>query len=220
MSAITTRAVAGSGTSGAGGEQATVDAAKKRVMRLAAGTGRGTRAAPERAEEMLEAFEALEGLNATLAPADEPELLDGWWALLYNAPADPASASVANTTEGPVLGRLRPFFQLFARSTGQNQEIDSRGGTVANVADFELLGGAVKGSLNLRGTCARASSTRLDVEFTDAVLTLGGWKGTLSLSAVRPQGWVETTFLDGDLRLGRGDKGSIFVAYRGAERDG
>ena len=58
------------------------------------------------------------------------------------------------------------------------------------------------------------------MEFTDAVLTLGGWKGTLSLSAVRPQGWVETTFLDGDLRLGRGDKGSIFVAYRGAERDG
>lgn len=28
------------------------------------------------------------------------------------------------------------------------------------------------------------------------------------------QGWVETTFLDEDLRIGRGDKGSIFVTAR------
>jgi len=31
------------------------------------------------------------------------------------------------------------------------------------------------------------------------------------------QGWVETTYLDDDLRVGRGDKGSIFVAARRPE---
>jgi hypothetical protein len=29
-----------------------------------------------------------------------------------------------------------------------------------------------------------------------------------------PQGWVDTTYLDEDFRIGRGDKGSIFVAAR------
>ncbi len=34
------------------------------------------------------------------------------------------------------------------------------------------------------------------------------------LSRPGPQGWIETTYLDEDLRIGRGDKGSIFVASR------
>ena len=29
-----------------------------------------------------------------------------------------------------------------------------------------------------------------------------------------PEGWLDTTYLDEDLRLGRGDKGSTFVTVR------
>ena len=28
------------------------------------------------------------------------------------------------------------------------------------------------------------------------------------------QGWVDTTYLDSDFRIGRGDKGSVFVTQR------
>ena len=67
----------------------------------------------------------------------------------------------------------------------------------------------------------RASATRLNVEFTQADLALGSWRGSLSLSFVQPKGSVETTYLDADgLRLGRGDKGSIFVAKRGPPPQG
>jgi hypothetical protein len=31
-----------------------------------------------------------------------------------------------------------------------------------------------------------------------------------------PEGWLDTTYLDADLRLGRGDKGSTFVTVRRA----
>ena len=38
-------------------------------------------------------------------------------------------------------------------------------------------------------------SVRLAAEFTDFVLQIGSWKTQFSLSAVRPQGWVQTTYL-------------------------
>ena len=33
-----------------------------------------------------------------------------------------------------------------------------------------------------------------------------------------PEGWLDTTYLDDDMRLGRGDKGSTFVTVRRGER--
>ena len=38
-------------------------------------------------------------------------------------------------------------------------------------------------------------SVRLAAEFTDFVLQIGSWKTQFSLSAIRPQGWVQTTYL-------------------------
>jgi hypothetical protein len=32
--------------------------------------------------------------------------------------------------------------------------------------------------------------------------------------SARLQGWVDTTYLDEDFRIGRGDKGSVFVTAR------
>ena len=34
------------------------------------------------------------------------------------------------------------------------------------------------------------------------------------MSRASTQGWVDTTYLDDDLRIGRGDKGSVFVTAR------
>lgn len=123
----------------------------------------------------------------------------------------------ATTTEGPVLGALRPVFRAVARSKRQRQRLDPAEGAVSNRADFALFPGGdleVAGFLDLRGTCAKSSPTRLDVELTEAVLGIGRWEGALSLRWVRPRGWVEVTYLDDTYRIGRGDKGSVFVAVR------
>ena len=37
---------------------------------------------------------------------------------------------------------------------------------------------------------------------------------TFRLACLRLQGWVDTTYLDSDFRIGRGDKGSVFVTQR------
>jgi hypothetical protein len=64
-----------------------------------------------------------------------------------------------------------------------------------------------------------AISRRVQVEFTHFDLTLGSWSTRVPLTAVKPRGWIETTYLDEEgFRVGRGDKGSIFVAVRMRER--
>ena len=61
---------------------------------------------------------------------------------------------------------------------------------------------------------AVSGARSIDVELTEAVLGIGRWEGALSLRWVRPRGWVEVTYLDDTYRIGRGDKGSVFVAVR------
>ena len=62
-------------------------------------------------------------------------------------------------------------------------------------------------------------ATRLLVAFRRVALTLGklpslvvplGWIN----DGKGPEGWLDTTYLDDDMRLGRGDKGSTFVTAR------
>lgn len=39
---------------------------------------------------------------------------------------------------------------------------------------------------------------------------------TVQVMCILLQGWVDTTYLDDDFRIGRGDKGSVFVTARQA----
>ena len=66
---------------------------------------------------------------------------------------------------------------------------------------------------------AGGESIRLDVAFQRVKITLGPLPPlTIPLTFVNdgkgPQGWLDTTFLDDTMRLGRGDKGSTFVTVR------
>jgi len=57
-----------------------------------------------------------------------------------------------------------------------------------------------------------------DVQFLDFELRFGSREAPLQLelplSLLSPRGAVETTYLDEDVRIGRGDKGSVFVCAR------
>lgn len=102
-----------------------------------------------------------------------------------------------------------------------------------NIASFSLLGDALAGELNIAGTCRPApddtEAVQVDVTFTAFTLQLGAARITVPLEWASPQvyaamplllytrgaqGWVRTTFLDDELRIGRGDKGSVFVTAR------
>jgi hypothetical protein len=71
-----------------------------------------------------------------------------------------------------------------------------------------------------------ATPTRLDVQFLSFDIELGPAPSAgapaaasplrlaLPLTLLAPRGSVETTYLDNALRIGRGDKGSVFVCAR------
>ena len=109
----------------------------------------------------------------------------------------------------------------FLRSKGNFQDVDldlARGaGGVENRAEFAALGGSTRLVVSLRGECSLDAviSNRLHVRFREVEIALGSLRPLrASLDAFEPRGWIDTAFVDDDLRVGRGDKGSIFVAAR------
>jgi len=200
---------------------------KARLKRLAANTRRGKEAAPEVRSGVLEAVRELEALSPEPDPVGS-RLLSGTWSLLYNG-ADRVDDEEWRRSSGEVEGPFLSFFKPIARGVvetrGDTQVFDVDNGRVENIAAFRVFG-RWDGSLNIRGTCEKVPpeetggrSVRLAVEFTDFVLTVGSWSTEVSLNAVRPQGWVQTTYLDEDFRIGRGDKGSVFITARKLAED-
>ena len=117
-----------------------------------------------------------------------------------------------------MLSALSPlaFKGKVVKRTGVSQVIDVAAGTISNVASFALFNGSKQGYLDVKGSVKKAqgSETRVDVEFEAAEVCVPPFKFSIPLSWARPKGWVETTFLDEELRIGRGDKGSVFVTAR------
>lgn len=107
---------------------------------------------------------------------------------------------------------------------GNFQDIDAFKGEVLNRAELAMFG--VPLEVEIVASCTpvdpRATggeSRRLAVAFRKVRLTLGSLPTlTIPLGWVNggrgPEGWLDTTYLDDDMRLGRGDKGSTFVTVR------
>lgn len=117
----------------------------------------------------------------------------------------------------------------FAKTTSNMQVIDAYNGLVSNQASLDVFWGLVPLHIAIRGRCQRSEerpTTRLDVFFDDVSFSVGPLKEsaaklfTIPLGWANggrgPEGWVEVTYVDETLRLGRGDKGSVFVTARRA----
>ena len=101
-----------------------------------------------------------------------------------------------------------------ARATGTWQTIDRAARRVSNEAELEVGNAVLR--VTVGGSAVAASPTRLDVQFLDFEVALEPTplRLALPLSLLAPRGAVETTYLDGEVRIGRGDKGSVFVCAR------
>ncbi|KAH7445492.1 hypothetical protein KP509_01G011500 [Ceratopteris richardii] len=195
-----------------------LDDFKKILIKAVANTNRGKNTTPEERKRIFEMIMELENLNPAENPVNSP-YLSGYWSLLYTAPVDEIkSDKYAGTQEGPFLARVKPLAFGSVRQTRSSQVIDVERGIAKNIADFTFLGR--NGTLTIQGKASPSQvvgkeRVRLDVTFDSFSVKIGDWTfPTISLQWINPQGWVDTTFLDQDMRVGRGDKGSVFVSVR------
>lgn len=141
-----------------------------------------------------ERIEALEQHNPTPAPLAHPELLTARWRLTYTT-----SDSILGTKRSRLFRpRYATIFQHIdaTRLKAMNEEWVLAG----------LLRNAVRADLQ-----PREDGTTVDVQFKRFNI---GWIPIPAPSSFR--GFLNTTYLDEDLRISRGDKSNLFVL----ERDG
>ena len=186
----------------------------------------------EARRDILRKLELLEGSNEA-STSEIRAGLQGRWVLLYQAPLkDDERLSdyekKAVTVEGPFLSAFKPFTRDLFRTLSNTQNIRVDEERIENVAEFRVAG-RWTGRLNILGSVVLGrdgdedeESRRAYVEFSSFELSFGDGAplsvpvGKLSelLGKLPPRGWLLTTYLDEDVRVGRGDKGSIFVAKR------
>jgi len=195
-----------------------MNTAKTQLLELVAGTNRGLLAAEKDRIAILSAIERLEDDNPNPQPLAQTELLAGDWRLLYTS-----SRGILG------LGRL-PVIDL-----GQvYQCIRFQGNRLYNLAEINGLPW-LEGLVCVVATFSAASERRLEVKFERSIIGLqkvlgyqsprqfireleGGKKYfplDFSLGRRENLGWLEITYLDEDLRLGRGSEGNVFILSKG-----
>lgn len=159
----------------------------------------------------------LEDRNPTANPLEATALLDGDWRLLYTT-----SRELLNLDRIP-LASLGPIYQSIRLA-------ENRIYNIAEINGPPLLSGLVSVAARLEPV----STKRVDVRFERGVLGLRQALGYQSpaqfiqklrstpkfsllqgfdfaINSDRQSGWLEVTYLDEDLRIGRGNQGSLFV---------
>ena len=188
--------------------------AKDDLLRAIAGKNRGLLATPEDKQAILSAVNQLEQFNPTPIPTEAGELLDGDWRLLYT------------TSQGLLKINRFPFFELGSIY----QCIRLREGRIFNIA--ELYGLPLLESLvAVSAQFEVVSDRRVEVNFDRSISGLQrlmNYRSPTSfiqqietgkkfaaldfkLNSSEQQAWLETTYLDRNLRVGRGSAGSLFV---------
>ncbi len=187
---------------------------KAELLEKIAGVNRGLLTNEPDRTAIQAAIAQLEDRNPTPNPVEAVEFLEGNWRLLY-------------TTSRELLGLGRfPIIQL-----GQiYQCIRIREARIYNIA--ELLGIPMLESIvTVSAQFTPVTEQRIEVQFQRSVIGLQRMIGYQSptqwidrlntqnaLMAIdfkidpqRRPGWLDITYLDQDLRIGRGNEGNVFV---------
>lgn len=187
---------------------------KSELLEAIAGKNRGLLAAENDKLMILAAAAQLEDRNPTPRPLEAPEKLEGNWRLLY-------------TTSQGLLGLDRvPIFKL-----GQiYQYIRVQEARIYNIAEIYGLP-FLEGIVSVGARFTPLSERRVQVTFERSIIGLqrfigyhaphpfvmaaeAGQKFTaldFSIANRDQQGWLDITYLDDDLRIGRGNEGSLYV---------
>jgi PAP_fibrillin len=187
---------------------------KAKLLEAIAGKNRGLLATERDNVKVLSAIEQLEDRNPTPKPIEATNLLEGDWRLLY-------------TSSKGILGLNRfPLVQL-----GQvYQCVRTEQAKIYNIA--ELIGVPfLEGIVSVAARFEPVSDRRVNVKFERSIISLQRLIGysspdrliqdiesgkkflpiDFSIESRDQQGWLEVTYLDEDLRIGRGNEGNVFV---------
>lgn len=192
----------------------TITTRKANLLNAIAPVNRGLQMSDNQRKAIFSAVAYLEELNPNLAPTQTPELLDGNWLLLFTT-----SQELLGIDRFP-LYRLGRIYQCLRVAEGK----------IFNVAELNglpFLGGLVS-------VCASfiiVSEKRVKVNFERLVVGSQGLIGyqdvnkfidtlrspkklfaiDFQIKREDQRGWLETTYIDQNLRIGRGNEGNLFV---------
>jgi len=187
---------------------------KANLFNAIAPVNRGLEMSEEQRKAIFSAVAYLEELNPTPAPTQTPELLDGDWLLIFTT-----SRELLGIDRFP-LYKLGNIYQCLRMAEGKIFN-------VAEVKGLPLLGGLVSVCANF----TVESDKRVKVNFERLVAgsqSLLGYQDVYSfINILRSpkkllaidfkikredqKGWLETTYLDQSLRIGRGNEGNLFI---------
>ena len=187
---------------------------KATLLERIAGKNRGLLASKSDQVAILSAISQLEEYNPNPRPFEAPDLLEGNWRLLY-------------TSSDELLGIGRvPLLQL-----GQiYQCVRLKEQKIYNIAEVQGIP-FLEGLVSVAAEFEPISEKRVQVKFKRFIV---GSQRLIGYQSPNPfineiesgkkfiaidsnlenrdrQGWLDITYLDGDLRIGRGNVGSVFV---------
>jgi hypothetical protein len=187
---------------------------KAALLEAVAGTNRGILSSPANQQSILAAVAQLEDRNPTPNPLSATEKLNGNWRLLYTT-----SQELLRIDQVPFL-KLGQIYQCIQVNTS----------TLYNIAEVYGLP-YLEGIVSVVARFEAVSERRVNVRFERSIIGLqrllnyssatsfieqieAGKKFPavdFSITAREQRGWLEITYLDDDLRIGRGNEGNVFV---------
>ncbi|XP_022741181.1 probable plastid-lipid-associated protein 7, chloroplastic [Durio zibethinus] len=191
-------------------EYRTVDLIKSDFYQAIKGINRGIFGVQSaRKSEIEELVELLKSQNPTPDAALHLEKVGGCWKLVYST----ITILGAKRTK---LG-LRHFLTL----RDIYQSIDVTQAKAINVVEFDVRGlSLLNGQLTIEATFKIASKSRVDICYEKSTITPDQlrnvlWrKHDLLLSIFNPEGWLDVSYVDDTMMIGRDDKGNTFVLER------
>ena len=187
---------------------------KAALLEVIAGKNLGSSATDTDKQAILSAIANLEDFNPTPRPLEATDMLDGNWRLLYTT-----SSELLNLNRIP-LTNLSQIYQCIRVGTKR----------VKNNAEIKGLP-FLEGLVSVAAKFEPVSSKRVQVKFERSILGLqrlidykypGSFIEEIEsgkkflaidfpITSNEQQGWLDITYLDNDLRIGRGNQGSVFV---------
>lgn len=188
---------------------------KTALLETLAGKNRGLLASASDRQAILAAIAQLEDRNPTPQPTAAAALLEGDWRLLYTT-----SQELLGIDRVP-LARLGQIYQCI-------RVPDAHIYNIAEVTGPPFLDGIV----SVKATFTPVSERRVNVRFERFIVGLqrlinyrspaefireieAGKRFAAIDAQIDPKkeqrGWLEITYLDEDLRIGRGNEGNVFV---------
>lgn len=191
------------------------------LLRSLEATHRGRSLLPEQKSEILTQIAVLEEHNPTPSPTSAPELLEGNWLTLFTTSAD--LLRLANSLPILTTGEIYQCIRTQTKQVFNVAEIQGSGwlrdwvprGVFAVSARFEPTSERRVQVIFERFVLGSQALMNYEIDsFLDLLEHAPARIPAFKIDIRQQRGWLDITYLDEDLRIGRGSEGSLFVLQK------